>query len=181
VRDLLLCAKHLFVAATVEAQRDLCDEWTFRVWQWRRARWATGDLLLSAGCCRGCRDDRSIQAGTALALGVSQQAFKHATGIRVAGVTAAHVTPVVEVPIDRASFGDHLQRVTGLRGGQSASSERARSAHVLGFVIVSSRLIRSAHSSGTAPPNGQPGHTVVGPGWLQLGVSNRRFVTPGAV
>jgi hypothetical protein len=29
--------------------------------------------------------------------------------------------------------------------------------------------------------NGQPGHGVVGPGWLQLGVSNCPFVTRTAV
>ena len=34
---------------------------------------------------------RSVQAGAALAASVSQQAFKHVTGIRVAGVMSAHV------------------------------------------------------------------------------------------
>jgi hypothetical protein len=29
----------------------------------------------------------------------------------------------------------------------------------------------------TRAPNGQPGHSVVGPGWLQLGDSNCQFVT----
>jgi hypothetical protein len=114
-------------------------------------------------CCpQGCNPlqqaGRSMQAGAALALGVSQQAFKHATGIWVAGVIAAHVTQSIAQVSATISI-----RVTGWRGGQSASSERARSAHVLGFVIVSPRLIRSCRFRGT---------DVVGPGWLQLGLSN---------
>jgi hypothetical protein len=34
---------------------------------------------------------------------------------------------------------------------------------------------------GTRIINGQPGHSVVGPGWLQLGISNCPFVTRTAV
>ena len=49
---------------------------------------------------------RSIQAGATLTPCVSQQAFKHATGIRVAGVVAARVTPISEVPFDGAGSGD---------------------------------------------------------------------------
>jgi hypothetical protein len=48
----------------------------------------------------------SMQAGAALAPGVSQQAFKHATGFRVAGVMSAHATPGSKVPVDGAGFGD---------------------------------------------------------------------------
>jgi hypothetical protein len=33
---------------------------------------------------------------------VQQQAFKHATGIRVAGVIAARVTPISKIPIEGA-------------------------------------------------------------------------------
>ena len=47
-----------------------------------------------------------MQARAALAASVSQQAFKHVTGIRVAGVMPAHVTPMSKIPIDGAGFGD---------------------------------------------------------------------------
>jgi hypothetical protein len=47
-----------------------------------------------------------MQAGAALASGVSQQAFKHAAGIRIAGVIAAGATPIGEIPIEGAGFGD---------------------------------------------------------------------------
>src|SRR5262249_16542452 len=66
--------------------------------------------LLSAGMQPGAAGRPVTQAGAALALGVIQQAFKHATGIWVAGVIAAQVTPAAEVPTDRASFGDHLHK-----------------------------------------------------------------------
>jgi hypothetical protein len=49
---------------------------------------------------------RSIQADTALAPNISQQAFEHAMDIRVAGVIPARVTPVGKTPIGAASFGD---------------------------------------------------------------------------
>jgi hypothetical protein len=45
-----------------------------------------------------------MQAGAALAPGVSQQAFKHVTGIRVAGVMPAHVTPSSKIPINGESL-----------------------------------------------------------------------------
>jgi len=48
----------------------------------------------------------SMQAGAALGSGVSQQAFKHAAGRRVAGVIPARVTPSTKIPIDSAGFGD---------------------------------------------------------------------------
>ena len=49
----------------------------------------------------------SIQSSAALVEpGVSQQAFKHVTGIRVAGVMAARVTPISKIPIDGTGFGD---------------------------------------------------------------------------
>ena len=48
----------------------------------------------------------SMQAGAALAPGISQQAFKHAVGFRVAGVISAHATPIGEIPIEGAGFGD---------------------------------------------------------------------------
>jgi hypothetical protein len=47
-----------------------------------------------------------MQAGAALAPGVSQQAFKHAAGFRVAGVISARATPIGEIPIKGAGFGD---------------------------------------------------------------------------
>jgi hypothetical protein len=47
-----------------------------------------------------------IQASAALAPSVSQQAFEHATGIRVAGVIPVRVTPVSKIPIGAAGFGD---------------------------------------------------------------------------
>jgi hypothetical protein len=67
-------------------------------------------------------------------------------------------------------------RVIGWWGGQSA--------HVVVFVIVSPGPIRSCCIfCGHAPVrlNGQPGRSVVGPGWLQLGVSNCSLVTRTAV
>ena len=54
----------------------------------------------------GCKVVRSIQAGAALALSVSQQAFKHAAGFRVTCVIPARVTPVSKIPIGGAGFGD---------------------------------------------------------------------------
>ena len=49
----------------------------------------------------------SIQSSAALVEpGVSQQAFKQATGIRVAGVMAARVTPIRKIPIDGTGFGE---------------------------------------------------------------------------
>jgi len=47
-----------------------------------------------------------MQASAALSPGVSQQAFKHAAGSRVAGVVPARVTPSIKIPIDSARFGD---------------------------------------------------------------------------
>jgi hypothetical protein len=47
-----------------------------------------------------------MQVRVALAFGVSKQAFKHATGVRVAGVIPARVTPSSELPIDGAGSGD---------------------------------------------------------------------------
>jgi hypothetical protein len=47
-----------------------------------------------------------MQAGAALAPGISQQAFKYEAGIRVAGVISARVTPARKIPIGGAGFGD---------------------------------------------------------------------------
>ena len=58
---------------------------------------APAKVSKSAGQCK---------AGTALAPSVSQQAFKHVTGIRVAGVMPVRVTPMSKIPIDGAGFGD---------------------------------------------------------------------------
>ena len=55
--------------------------------------------LLSA---RVQQANRSMQARAALAHGVSQQAFKHGTGILIAGVIAARVTPIGKVPLGGA-------------------------------------------------------------------------------
>jgi len=52
----------------------------------------------------------SMQAGAALAPGISQQAFKHAVGFRVAGVISAHATPIGEIPIEGAGFGDQIDK-----------------------------------------------------------------------
>src|SRR5262249_51846548 len=54
----------------------------------------------------GAAGRRSMQAGAALEPGVSQQAFEHAAGIRVAGVIPARVTPISKIPLGGASFGD---------------------------------------------------------------------------
>ena len=56
------------------------------------------------------KQHRSIQAGATLASGVSQQAFKHATGIRIAGVIAARVTPIGKIPLGGVSFGNQLRK-----------------------------------------------------------------------
>jgi hypothetical protein len=48
----------------------------------------------------------SMQARAAFTPGVSEQAFKHATGIRVASVISTHVTPISKIPIDAAGFGN---------------------------------------------------------------------------
>src|SRR5262249_48620936 len=69
-------------------------------------------LLRHAGAAAG----RSIQAGAALAPGVSQQAFKHTSSIRIAGVISAPVTPTTKIPIERASFGDQLRKGYRLAG-----------------------------------------------------------------
>ena len=67
---------------------------------WRRGTdIARNPRLVSTKC-------RSIQAGAPLVHGVSQQAFKHVTGIPVAGVIAARVTPIGKIPLGGASFGD---------------------------------------------------------------------------
>jgi hypothetical protein len=49
---------------------------------------------------------RSMQARAAFGSGVSQQAFKHAAGSRVAGVVPARVTPISKIPMDSAGFAD---------------------------------------------------------------------------
>ena len=67
----------------------------------------------------------SIQADAALARGVSQQAFKYATGIWVADVIAAHVTPIGEIPIDGTGFGDQLRKGYRL-AGRPVRVKRAR-------------------------------------------------------
>src|SRR5262249_29969016 len=48
---------------------------------------------------------RSMQASTAFAPSMSQQAFKHAASIRIAGVISARVTPISKMPLDGAGFG----------------------------------------------------------------------------
>ena len=65
----------------------------------------------------------SMQASAALAPGISQQAFKHAAGSRVAGVIPARVTPSTKIPIDGAGFSDKVRNSYRLSGGQSVSSE----------------------------------------------------------
>src|SRR5262249_57108832 len=47
-------------------------------------------------------------AGAALGPGVSQQAFKHAAGIRVAGVIPAREAPISKIPIGGAGFGNQV-------------------------------------------------------------------------
>jgi hypothetical protein len=59
--------------------------------------------LLSA---RVQQANRSMQARAPLTHGVSQQAFKHETGILIAGVMAARVTPIGKIPLGGANFGD---------------------------------------------------------------------------
>jgi hypothetical protein len=69
-------------------------------------KYSTAQAALCGLGARARRDPISMQAGAALAPGVSQQTFKHVTGIRVAGVVAAHVTPISEIPFDGAGSGD---------------------------------------------------------------------------
>ena len=64
---------------------------------------ASAARLLSA---RVQQANRSMQARAALAHGVSQQAFKHGTGILIADVIAVRVTPIGKIPLGGASFGD---------------------------------------------------------------------------
>jgi len=86
VHDLLLYAKHLFVAAR------LCGATS----SWGRSE--ETDKSRAAG--------RSMQSGAALGYGVSQQAFKHAAGRRIGGVMPARITPSIKIPIDGAGFSD---------------------------------------------------------------------------
>jgi hypothetical protein len=59
----------------------------------------------SQGCNRVRQAARSIQAGAALAPGVTQ-AFKHAADIRVADVISALATPMSKIPVGGAGLGD---------------------------------------------------------------------------
>jgi hypothetical protein len=104
-----------------------------------------------------------MQADAPLASCVSQQAFKHATGIRVAGVIPAHVAPSSKIPIDGAGFGHQVRNGDRLARRPVHVKRALEVAHVLGFVSC-------AHGA-------QPGDSVVGPGWLQIGVRNCQFVT----
>ena len=85
----------------------------------------------------GCKVGRSIQAGAALALSVSQQAFKHAAGFRVTRVIPARVHHLVKSQSATRASAIRSVMVIVWRGGKSSASERARSAHALNFIVVS--------------------------------------------
>jgi hypothetical protein len=55
-----------------------------------------------------------MQADAPLTPRVSQQAFKHITGIRVASAIPAYVTPSSKILIDGAGFGDQVRKVDRL-------------------------------------------------------------------
>jgi hypothetical protein len=66
----------------------------------RRMRPSNTQLIPDTTVAAGVQQvGQSIQAGAALALSVSQQAFKHAAGFRVTGVIPARVTPFSKIPI----------------------------------------------------------------------------------
>ena len=68
---------------------------------------AAADLAFTPyGHRRGQQIGPSMQADAPLASCVSQQAFKHETGIRVARVMAARVAPISKIPINGTGFGD---------------------------------------------------------------------------
>src|SRR5262249_25614790 len=73
-------------------------------WQTTSARTSNAMAALAHGAGRP-----SMQAGAALGSGVSQQAFKHAAGIRVAGVIPAREAPISKIPIGGAGFGNQLR------------------------------------------------------------------------
>ena len=76
---------------------------------------------------RGAAGVPSMQAGAALAPGVSQQGFKHAACIGVAGVIPARATPSGKIPIDGAGFGDEVRqddRIAGPAKDAPRSSRR---------------------------------------------------------
>src|SRR5262249_21236219 len=52
----------------------------------------------------------SIQAGAALAPGISQQAFKKETDIGVACVIPARATPTSKIPIEGSGSGDEVRK-----------------------------------------------------------------------
>jgi predicted chitinase len=121
--DLVLSAEHALKPALcewTEGRLNAFEGRNARARERRNARRAYRNDQSSAWGAVG-----SIQAGAGLAPGVSQQAFKHVTGIWVAGVIAAHVTPTSEIPIDGAGFGDQLRKGRRL-AGRPVRVKRAR-------------------------------------------------------
>ena len=118
---------------------------------------------------------RSMQAGAALgSAGVSQQAFEHEMGVRVGRIMPARVTPSSEIPIDGAGACDQVH--DGRLVGRPIRVKRMRGVFPhLALRHCISKPITCGHH-----PNGQPGHSVVGPGQAPIGVGNCSFVTPGA-
>src|SRR2546430_14296170 len=89
----------------------------------------------------GCR---SMQPGAALASGVSQQAFEHGTGIRVACVIAARVTPASEIPLDGAGPGDQVREGDRLVG-RPVHVERAAQ---IATVAATNKYLAQTNKSG---------------------------------
>jgi hypothetical protein len=137
VEDLLIRAKHLFVAATVQSsgspsviarsERSGSDDGSE---QGRpRPGWPHGGLL-------GLPGRPSIQACAALASGVCQQAFKKETDIGVACVIPAGATPTSKIPIEGSGSSDEVRK---------GCVKRAREVrHALGCVTVSVRCYEHA-------------------------------------
>ena len=122
----------------------------------------------------GCR---LIQAGATLgSAGVSQQAFEHEMGVRVGRIMPARVAPSSEIPIDGAGACDQVHE--GYRLVGRPVRPRRSLCHCISRTnsVVLHFLWTRARTT-----NGQPGRSVVGPGWHQLGVSNCSFVTVTAV
>ena len=97
-------------------------------------------MVIVRGDAIGCsKPGRSMQAGAPLAPGISQQAFKHAAGIRVVGVISARVTPISKIPTTARASATRSAILIDCRGGHPRQA-RAASTRVLDFVILSPRL-----------------------------------------
>jgi hypothetical protein len=70
--------------------------------------WILALWFVTFPCLKVNLDDRnrSMQTSAALSPGVSQQPFKHAAAIRVAGIISTRATPIGKIPIGGAGLGD---------------------------------------------------------------------------